>query len=169
MNEEKLNEIFDIFKSLAKAKHCNKQYLVRAFGSIFGAYSDNGWRVIGITQDALEAFALINFERVPGKKDPVAVERAHINKRADWVEELFRTEWNSAKEWWDFIYENDRTVLATARENYESDNMDMPLKIAYEIPDTGEYFTSQYIGCKYRKKVEKVLLENFYSARSSAG
>lgn len=162
MNEEKLNEMFEIFKPMSKAKHCNRNHLVRAFGSIFGAYADNAWRVVGITEDALEAFALIDFKRIPNKKDPIAVERAHIHKRALWVEELFKTEWNSANEWWDFIYKNDRTVLATTKENYESDNMGIPLKIAYEIPDNGQYFVSQYIGCKYRTKVERVLLEDFY-------
>jgi len=163
MERKKLEEFFGIFKPMAKAKYANRTHLVRTFTSLYGAYSKGNWRVVGITQEALNAFALINFERIPNKKDVVSVERAHINKRADWVEELFETEWSCAKEWWNFIYEHDRTVLATSYENYESDNLGVPLKIAYEIPQTGEYFESQYIGCKYRKNVERVLLEGFYN------
>jgi hypothetical protein len=66
------------------------------------------------------------------------------------------------QEWWNFIYENDRVVLATTLENKQSDQKGIPLNIAYEIPDNGEYFQTNYIGCKYRKKVEKVLLEGLF-------
>jgi hypothetical protein len=51
--------------------------------------------------------------------------------------------------------------LATKNENHASDQMGIPLKIAYDIPQDMGYFQSNFIGCKYRKGVEKVLLENF--------
>lgn len=159
--EEKAKEFFEIFKLMAKAKHANHSDMVRTFTNLCGAYMSNGWRVVGITQDAYDAFKAVNFERIPTKKDPVSVERAHIRKRYDWITEMFNTEWNDPKEWWDFIYENDKVVFATPYENKMSDTQGAPLVIAYEIPDTGEYFTDQFIGCKYRKKVERALLESF--------
>ena len=91
----------------------------------------------------------------------MAVERAHIKQRAIWLDFLFEREWEDMNQWWKFIHDNDRVVLATTQENKLSDQMGIPLKIAHEIPDNGEYFKTNYIGCKYRKKVEKVLLESF--------
>ena len=161
MTNEQIEELYSIFEPMAKAKYADHNYLVRAFTNIIGAYNTNGWRVVGITQAAYDAFKAIDFKRIPTKKDPVSVERAHINQRAMWIKELFDRQWDCPKEWWNFIYDNDKTVFATAFENKQSDQSGIPLVIAYEIPDTGEYFTNQFIGCKYRKKVEKALLESF--------
>ena len=36
-----------------------------------------------------------------------------------------------------------------------------PLKIKYHIPEIGKYFTGKFIGCTYRKNIEKKLLESF--------
>jgi len=159
MEDVKREEFFSIFLAMQKAKHAEKKYLYRAFSSLCSTFNEFNWRVIGITQDALDSFKAVNFERVPNRKDENPVERAHINKRYDWVEEVFNREWTSSEEWWNFIWENDQTVLATAKENKLSDTIGEPLKIAYEIPDG--YFVSTFIGCKYRKKVEKILLESF--------
>lgn len=160
VSAEKVNEFFGIFKLMAAAKHADKSSMVRTFTNLYGCYSQNGWRVVGITQAAYDAFKLVNFERIPNKKDPVSVERAHINRRYDWVTILFNTEWDDPQAWWDFIYENDKVILSTTYENKMSDTQGAELVVVYEIPDTGEYFPSQYIGCKYRKKVERVFLES---------
>lgn len=159
MDKVKRDEFFAIFLAMQKAKHADKKYLYRAFSSLTATFNELNWRVIGITQDALDSFKSVNFERIPNRKDKNPVERAHINKRHDWVEQAFNREWKNSEEWWNFIWENDQTVLATARENKRSDSLGEPLKIAYEIPEG--YFASTFIGCKYRKKVEKPLLENF--------
>lgn len=165
MEKEKREEFFEIFKALAKAKHTDKKYLYRAFTSLCSAYNEFNWRVVGITQDAMKAFERVNFERIPNRKDGTPVERAHINKRYDWMDELFNKEWSSSEDWWNFIWENDRTVLATAKENKASDQLGTPLEIAYEIEDSCEYFVSTFIGCKYRKK-ERALLESFLNNTS---
>ena len=162
MEKEKREEFFDIFLAMQKAKSADKKYLYRAFSSLTATFNEFNWRVIGITQDALDSFKAVNFERIPNRKDENPVERAHINKRYDWVEELFQREWSCSEEWWNFIWENDRTVLATSRENKRSDSIGEPLNIAYEIPEG--YFVSTFIGCKYRKKVEKILLESLVDA-----
>lgn len=159
MEKIKRDEFFEIFIAMQKAKHTDKKYMYRAFASMCATFSDSNWRVVGITQDALDSFKAVNYERIPNRKDENPVERAHIHKRYDWVEELFQKEWSSSKEWWDFIWERDMTVLATSRENKRSDSIGEPLVIAHEIPEG--YFMSTFIGCKYRKKVEKPLLESF--------
>lgn len=166
MKQKNIEYYFNIFKAFQApmsdpALASRRQYGIRAFSSTQGWLFENTWRVVGITKDALEAFKLVNFERIPTRKDPIAVERAHINKRADWLNEMFAREWNDPQEWWDFIHDNDKVVLATAAENSLSDQKGIPLEIAFEIPDNGEYFTTNYIGCKYRKKIERNLLEDF--------
>lgn len=164
MNAEKRAEFFEIFKALQKAKHADRKYLTRAFSSISATYNEWNWRVVGITEDAYKSFQSVNFERIPNRKDENPVERAHIHKRFDWVEELFKTDWQSSEEWFNFMWEKDMTVLATSRENKQSDINGTPLKIKYEIPEG--YFKSSFIGCSYRKKTEKVLLESFVDINS---
>ena len=166
MEQKKLEYYFNIFKAfqapiLDEDLAERRQYGIRAFSATQGWFFNNTWRVIGITQDALDAFKAIDFKRIPTRKDPIAVERAHINQRAVWLDELFKRQWDDPREWWDFIHNNDRVVLATVLENKQSDQSGIPLKIAHEIPDNGEYFQTNYIGCKYRKKVERALLEGF--------
>jgi hypothetical protein len=161
MNKEQIEELYTIFKAMAAAKHGNHIYLVRGFASIYGGYYKNVWRVVGITQEAYDAFKAVNFEKFPTRKDGVCIERAHLYQRNVWVKEMFERQWNSSDEWWQFVQDHDKTILATAAENKLSDQKGIPLKVAYEIPDTGVYFTSLFIGCKYRKKVEKPLLESF--------
>ena len=110
-SEEKAKEFFEIYKLMAKAKHASHSDMVRTFTNLCGAYMSNGRRVVGITQAAYDAFKAVNFERIPTKKDPVAVERAHINKRYDWITKMFNTEWNDPKEWWDALVKTTHELL----------------------------------------------------------
>ena len=160
MEKHKVEECFQIFKLMAKAKHANHKYMVRTITNLFGCYFD-GWTVVGITEDAYNSFKKVEFKRIPNKKDESPVERAHIVQRHKWVTELIERDWKNSQEWYDFIQENDKTVLATAYENKLSDKVGAPLKIKYHIPEIGKYFTGKFIGCTYRKNIEKKLLESF--------
>lgn len=165
MEQQKLEYFFNIFKAfqapLLDGNMAERRiYGIRAFSSVQGWFFNNTWRVVGITQEALDAFKTINFKRIPTRKDPIAVERAHINQRSVWLDELFARQWDNPNDWWNYIYNKDRVILATVLENKQSDQSGTPLKIAYDVPDNGEYFQTSYIGCKYRKK-ERALLESF--------
>lgn len=165
MKQEDMQNYFNIFKAFqpayksADAKRRN--YLIRSFSSAQGAFFDNSWRVVGITQNALEAFKAVDFKRIPKRKDPIPVERAHIHQRHTWISEMFETEWNDPEKWWQWVWERDACVLSTAAENIASDQQGIPLIIAHEIPQDMGYFQTNYIGCKYRKNVERALLESF--------
>lgn len=168
----KIEQYFNIFKASQPAyRDANKTeraYLIRGFSTMQGAFYKNGWRVVGITQDALDAFESLEFIRIPNRKDPITVERAHIHQRNEWISEMFETEWDSAADWWEFIYERDTCVLSTSSENRASDQAGEPLIIAHEIPQNMGYFQSNFIGCKYRKGMERVLLENFANQHTQA-
>ena len=109
----------------------------------------------------MDAFKSVNFERIPRRKDPITVERAHVHQRAETLSIMFEREWHDCDEWWQFIWERDTTILATKNENHASDQLGIPLEIAYEIPQDMGFFQSNFIGCKYRKKWERALLESF--------
>jgi len=164
MTQEQKEDYFKIFKQFQpaylKADKEARAYLIRGFSTTQGAFTQESWRVVGITQAALDAFKAVDFERIPNRKDPITVERAHIHQRAAWISEMFEREWDNADEWWQFIWERDTCVLATHTENRASDQAGAPLEIAYQIPQGMGYFQSNFIGCKYRKKVERALLEN---------
>ena len=69
MNEKELKYYFDIFKAfqapiLDEDMAERRQYGIRAFSSTQGWFFDNTWRVVGITQDALEAFKAVDFDSV---------------------------------------------------------------------------------------------------------
>jgi len=165
MTQEQKQQYFEIFKAFQPAYMAAddkaRNYLTRGFSTTQGAFFNNSWRVVGITQAALDSFASVNFERIPRRKDPITVERAHIHQRSEWLSEMFESEWNNADEWWQFIWERDTCVLATKNENHASDQLGGTLDIAYEIPQGMGYFQSNFIGCKYRKGMERVLIESF--------
>jgi hypothetical protein len=71
------------------------------------------WRVVGITHNALSLFKEHDFK----KKSGIKIQRAHLIDRDHWYSVLFETEWENSKQWYNFVYENDRTVLALSSEN----------------------------------------------------
>jgi hypothetical protein len=71
------------------------------------------WRVVGITHNALALFKENDFK----KKRGIKIQRAHLIDRDYWYSVLFETEWENSTLWFDFVYENDRTVLALSSEN----------------------------------------------------
>ena len=165
MIQEHIESYFNIFKATQVAYNTpgvNRTYLIRGFSQSQGAFYTDSWRVIGITQAALDSFASVDFARIPNRKDALTVERAHMHQRNAWLSEMFEREWSCANEWWAFIYERDVCILATNSENRASDRFGAILEIAHEIPQGMGYFTSTFIGCKYRKGVERKLLEDFY-------
>ena len=164
MKQEHIKLYFNIFKGYQLAwnsEGIDRTSLIRGFSQTQGAFYADSWRVIGITQAALDSFASLDFARIPNRKDEVTVERAHVHQRNTWLTEMFCKEWQDANEWWAFIHERDICILATNSENRASDSTGAPLEIAYEIPEGMGYFTSTFIGCKYRKGFERVLLEGF--------
>jgi hypothetical protein len=52
------------------------------------------------------------------------IQRAHLVDRDYWYSVLFETEWENSTLWFDFVYENDKTVLALSSENKHINNID---------------------------------------------
>ena len=74
---------------------------------------EKSWRVIGITKEALKRFKEYNFKKTKGSK----INRSHINGRQDTFEVMMNTNFESIDKWWDFYYENDKTIFSLSSEN----------------------------------------------------
>ena len=71
MTQEHIELYFNIFKANQLAYNTpgvNRTCLLRGFSQSQGAFCDNSWRVIGITQAALDSFASLGFKRIPNRK-----------------------------------------------------------------------------------------------------
>ena len=113
----------------------------------------NPWRVVGITKNALEVFKKNNFHRV----SRMGINRSHIKDRKDTYSEMLNSKVKNSAEWWNYYYENDKTIFATSSENMSSrldlDNV-IPLKNSEGL------FKSQGYAWAHRKKNEVPYLQN---------
>ena len=100
----------------------------RAFSELVGMIP--GWRVVGITADALEIFQKLDYKRPPGR-GPDGVNRAHKYSRLETGVLAFEQPITDFEEFWKFWTERDQTVLATVNENYSK----APEVIAHEVPE----------------------------------
>lgn len=71
------------------------------------------WKVIGITEEALKIFSKNNFK----KKSKLGIQRAHIKQDRIVTNEYLLSNDLSFDEFWSYLIENDKTVLATSSEN----------------------------------------------------
>jgi len=104
--------IFRGFLALQKMKGVPINVKHRMLGNLI-SMNKNTWRVVGITQAALEKFVENDFER------PKGVNRSHIHQRSETSKYLFsQTDWDRDS-WWDYYTERDITILATSSENMD--------------------------------------------------
>ena len=88
----------------------SKRY--RMLGELFGA-NPNNWRVIGITEQALNIFKQHDFKRV----SRMGINRSHLVDRVSTYTTMLEGPLMECDEWWDFYIDTDKTVLATSTEN----------------------------------------------------
>lgn len=111
--------------------------------------SDNPWRVVGITEGALSVFSQNNFIKVKR----MGINRSHLVNRIDVYTHMFENVFTDANDWWDYYYENDKTVLSTSSENMSSASSNI---IYFDNKDS--FFKSRGFSGSYTKK-EKLFLE----------
>lgn len=107
----------------------------------------NNWRVVGITPKALERFSNQGFSYVTGS----GIQRAHVFDRHATFGSLLDNPMTQ-KNFWEFISERDRTILAVKGE-YNSVNFDDVIS----LPDAGLFpnndqmilFKSRTVGYRF--------------------
>lgn len=116
-----------------------------------------GWRVVGITQNALEVFASNEFKLPPRK-----LCRGHIKSRAATARNLFdRDRPLPLLEFFDVFLGNDCTVIMTIDENRPGTTF--PDYHAIDNPDADLFPNAAMMGWKHRKR-ERDFLRDLYES-----
>ena len=105
------NKMFEAFLQIQKME---VPYSVKnkMLGALFGM-APNGWRVVGITKEALIRFKKYDFKYKSG----MGINRSHVfprHKRNKFL--LSKEDWTMEK-WWEYFYSRDKCILATSTEN----------------------------------------------------
>jgi hypothetical protein len=77
------------------------------------AYEKWSWRVVGITEDAVRIIAANGFRR-PSKQ----LARDHTKPRAETYSKIFNGNVMEFDEWWEWVWEHDKTILMTNNEHH---------------------------------------------------
>lgn len=109
---------------------------------------ENPWRVIGITKEALKVFKSHDFKKESG----MGINRSHIHSRADSYHKMMARRFKNYKEWWEFYYSRDATILATSSEN----NL-MVYSEVYEIDESKNLFTNSGYAWRHNKNETEYL------------
>jgi len=148
MTKEDFYNDFKLIKQMKVSVETKVILLTHLFGA-----QENPWRVVGITVEALKVFRDHGFKKVA----KMGINRSHIVNRNDNYREMLEREFSSAEEWWDFYYDNDKTVFATASENLTK-NHSLELLIDQDL----DLFRSQGFSWKHGV-AERTYLEQLYN------
>ena len=112
---------------------------------------ERGWRVIGITTDAIQKMSENGFNYTKG------IQRCHKHQRQEMLDTMLSTLYTDSFSWWSDYYTNDTTVLGTSTENM-SDNWSEVHYFTTDTTYTG-YFPSKRIGYRHNKTDTQFLTE----------
>lgn len=118
-----------------------------------------GWRVVGITREALELLATVDFDKA---KLPRRLCRGHITDRVQTTRKLFlkRDRPIPIEDFFKIFLRNDRTVIMLNEQNDHTKRFPKFIKI--DNPDAELFPNGSLMGWKHRKK-EKHFLQQLYS------
>lgn len=106
---------------------------------------DWSWRVVGISKDAVIAIARNGF-----KKPSRALARDHRVTRAHTYSQIFGDRLYDFGEWWDWVWENDQTILITNEEHHANNLSEIfPINL-----DLGLFRGNGMVGWKHSVKLE---------------
>ena len=107
------------------------------------AQYDNVWRVVGITENALQTFIENDFNKIKR----MGINRSHKKDRSRIYTHMFENVDANKTSWWQFFLDNDETVLATSSENMSFES----LNIIY-FDNTDSLFKNTGFNWRYGKK-----------------
>lgn len=102
-------------------------------------YETWSWRVVGITEEAVKAIARNNFNK-PSRM----LARDHKRTRVETYNRVF-SEKMAFNEWWDWIWENDQTILMT-NEEHRLIHLNQPSKIYLIEPKLSLFVDAEVAG-----------------------
>ena len=120
---------------------------------------DYGWRVVGITREALELLATADFDK---KNLPRQLCRGHIIDRIETTRLMFdRAEPLSLDEFFEKFLDADRTVIMLNKQNDHTKQF--PTYIEIDNPDAALFPNGSLMSWKHRKQ-EREFLRQLHSA-----
>jgi len=133
-------------------------HLTKILTSVMGI-ENYGWRVIGITRQALDLLATTDFNK---GKLPKRLCRGHITDRINTTRELFNREKPvELVEFFNVFLHNDQTVIMLNEENNHAGQF--PEYIEIDNPNADLFPNGSLIGWKHRKK-EREYLAHLHSS-----
>lgn len=127
---------------------------IRMLTELLGGYEDC-WRVIGITEQAVEIFSLHDYRKI----SRMGINRAHIIDRNKSYTLMLTGPLLDAENWWEYYLEHDKTILATS-----SENLSKKLSKVYDIdPALGLFKTKGFawshgtLERKYLQELHKII------------
>lgn len=125
---------------------------------------DYGWRVVGITREALELLATADFDK---KNLPRQLCRGHIIDRIETTRLMFdRAEPLSLDEFFEKFLDADRTVIMLNKQNDHTKQF--PTYIEIDNPDAALFPNGSLMSWKHRKQ-EREFLRQLHSAVMAKG
>ena len=115
---------------------------------------DFGWRVVGITKEALDLLATVDFNK---NKLPRQLCRGHIINRIETTRRLFdeREAPMDLDEYFKVFLDNDRTVIMLNKQNDHTKSF--PEYIEIDNPDAALFPNGSLMSWKHRKKEREYL------------
>ena len=107
-------DLYDDFLLISQMK-VSEKLKIKFITELFSE-TDNPWRVVGITKNALKVFKNHDFNRV----SRMGINRSHLNDRKTIYTKMLNSKFENPTEWWDYYYKNDKTIFATSSENMSS-------------------------------------------------
>lgn len=125
---------------------------------------DFGWRVVGITKEALDLLATVDFNK---NKLPRQLCRGHIINRVETTRRLFEREapWD-LDEYFKVFLDNDRTVIMLNKQNDHTKSF--PAYIKIDNPDAALFPNGSLMSWKHRKK-EREYLRQLHAEQAVRG
>ena len=157
--------LYGLYLALFGAKEaCPKDFhsgrLTTILTAVMGV-EDFGWRVVGITEEALKLLASVDFDK---NKLPRKLCRGHLVDRSQTTKVLFDRQVPAlADQFFEVFLKNDETVIMLNEQNKAM----CPSFIPFDNPNAEFFPNGSLMGWKHRKK-ERDFLRELHSKRKSA-
>jgi hypothetical protein len=146
-------DLYHDYKLLVKMKVGNAKK-ARLLSDLLGE-AENPWRVVGITHEALKVFKNHGFKKV----SKMGINRSHKTPRKQIYSFMLENNFDNSKEWWNYHFENDITILSTSSENLRGTNSEI-----IEIDQSLNLFRCRGFGWAHGKK-EILFLKKLYKEK----
>lgn len=151
--------LYGLYVALFEAKKLSPQDFkdsrLTTIQTAFMGVENFGWRVVGITPEALKRLASVKFRK---QELPRALCRGHVVNRVQTTRLLFsHAKPLSKKRFFDIFLLNDCTVIMLVEQN--KTGVRFPRYVAIDNPDAELFPNGGLIGWKHRKKERDFLAE----------